>query len=313
MDQGTFLFVLVLAAFALILLMKTAIVVPQQSAFIVQRLGKYSSTLHAGFHILIPLMEKIAYRHSLKESAVDIAEQICITKDNVQVGIDGVLYLQVMDPARASYGIADYHFAISQLAQTTLRSEIGKIDLDRTFEERATINANVVDELDKATEPWGVKVLRYEIKNINPPHDVLQAMEKQMRAEREKRAVILNSEGDRDAKINQAEGEKQRVIKESEANRQLQINQAQGQAEAILAVANATAEGLERVARALSHEGGEKAMQLRVAEEYIEQFGNLAKAGNTLVVPANLSDVSAMIALATQVVRGDSRSLRALA
>jgi regulator of protease activity HflC (stomatin/prohibitin superfamily) len=235
MDQGTFLLGLVLAAVALIVLMKTAIVVPQQSAFIVQRLGRYSKTLSAGFHVLIPGIEKIAYRHSLKEAAVDIAEQVCITKDNVQVGIDGVLYLQVLDAARASYGISDYHFAISQLAQTTLRSEIGKISLDRTFEERATINANVVMELDKATEPWGVKVLRYEIKNINPPRDVIQAMEKQMRAEREKRAVILASEGERDAKINQAEGEKQRVIKESEASRQQQINVAAGEAEAILA------------------------------------------------------------------------------
>jgi regulator of protease activity HflC (stomatin/prohibitin superfamily) len=256
MDQGIFLLVLVIAAVAFVVLLKTAIVVPQQSAYIVERLGKYSSTLHAGFHILFPFIERIAYRHSLKESALDIAEQICITKDNVQVGIDGVLYLQVLDPARASYGISDYHFAISQLAQTTLRSEIGKIDLDRTFEERATINANVVTELDKASEPWGVKVLRYEIRNINPPADVLQAMEKQMRAEREKRAVILTSEGDRDAKINQAEGEKQRVIKESEANRQQQINEAAGEAEAILAVATATAEGLRRVAEAVSSGGG---------------------------------------------------------
>ena len=228
----------------IIVLRKTAIVVPQQSAYIVEQLGKYSRTLSAGFHILVPFMERVAYRHSLKESAVDIPEQICITRDNVQVGIDGVLYMQVLDAARASYGIANYGFAISQLAQTTLRSEIGKIELDRTFEERGRINANVVSELDKATEPWGVKVLRYEIKNINPPRDVIQAMEKQMRAEREKRAVILTSEGERDAKINQAEGEKQRVIKESEATRQQQINEAQGEAEAILAVATATAEGL---------------------------------------------------------------------
>ena len=242
MDQGLLLLVLVIAAVAITILVKTAIVVPQQSAYVVERLGKYSSTLQAGFHILVPFVERIAYRHSLKESAIDIPEQICITKDNVQVGIDGVLYLQVLDAGRASYGISDYHFAISQLAQTTLRSEIGKIDLDRTFEERSTINANVVTELDKATEPWGVKVLRYEIRNINPPHDVLQAMEKQMRAEREKRAVILTSEGERDAKINQAEGEKQRVIKESEAARQRQINEAAGEAEAILAVATATAE-----------------------------------------------------------------------
>jgi regulator of protease activity HflC (stomatin/prohibitin superfamily) len=212
-----------------------------------------------------------------------------------------VLYLQVLEPSRASYGITDYTFAISQLAQTTLRSEIGKIDLDRTFEERATINANVVSELDKASDPWGVKVLRYEIRNINPPEDVLSAMEKQMRAEREKRAVILTSEGERDAKINQAEGEKQRVIKESEAARQQQINEAEGEAEAILAVATATAEGLRRVAEAVSGRGGLEAMQLRVAEDYVRQFGNLAKSANTLVVPANLSDVAGMIAMATKI------------
>ena len=301
MDQGIFLLVLVIAALAFVVLLKTAIVVPQQSAYIVERLGKYSSTLHAGFHILFPFIERVAYRESLKEKALDIAEQICITKDNVQVGIDGVLYLQVLDPARASYGIADYHFAISQLAQTTLRSEIGKIDLDRTFEERSRINTNVVSELDKATEPWGVKVLRYEIKNINPPRDVIQAMEKQMRAEREKRAVILTSEGDRDAKINQAEGEKQRVIKESEASRQQQINVAAGEAEAILAVATATAEGLRRVAEAVSSEGGREAMQLRVAENYVAQFGNLARTSNTLVIPANVSDIAGMIAMAMKV------------
>jgi regulator of protease activity HflC (stomatin/prohibitin superfamily) len=301
MDQGVFLLVLVLAAVAFVVLVKTAIVVPQQSAFIVERLGKYSSTLQAGFHILVPFIERIAYRHGLKESAIDIAEQICITKDNVQVGIDGVLYLQVMDPARASYGIADYTFAITQLAQTTLRSEIGKIELDRTFEERGRINTNVVSELDKASEPWGVKVLRYEIKNINPPRDVIQAMEKQMRAEREKRAVILTSEGERDAKINQAEGEKQRVIKESEANRQQQINEAAGEAEAILAVATATAEGLRRVAEAIAGAGGRDAMQLRVAESYVQQFGNLARTSNTLVIPANVSDIAGMIAMATKV------------
>ncbi len=301
MDQGTFLLALVVAAVAVVVLFKTAIVVPQQSAYIIERLGKYSKTLSAGFHILVPGVERIAYKHSLKEAALDIAEQICITKDNVQVGIDGVLYLQVLDPVRASYGIADYHFAISQLAQTTLRSEIGKIDLDRTFEERATINANVVTELDKASEPWGVKVLRYEIRNINPPADVLQAMEKQMRAEREKRAVILTSEGDRDAKINQAEGEKQRVIKESEAARQQQINEAAGEAEAILAVATATAEGLRRVAEAVAVPGGREAMQLRVAEDYVRQFGNLARSTSTLVVPANLSDIAGMIAMATKV------------
>ncbi|MGB5510435.1 MAG: stomatin-like protein [Woeseiaceae bacterium] len=286
-----------------VILLKTAVVVPQQNAFVVERLGKYSKTLNAGFHILIPFLERIAYKHTLKEQAVDIAEQICITNDNVQVGVDGVLYMQVLDPGRASYGIGDYMFAISQLAQTTLRSEIGKIDLDRTFEERGTINQNVVAELDKASDPWGVKVLRYEIKNINPPRDVLSAMEKQMRAEREKRAVILTSEGERDAKINQAEGEKQRVIKESEAVKMQQINEAQGEAEAILAVATATAEGLRQVAQAMTSDGGAEAMQLRIAEQYIGEFGKLAKTGNTYVVPANLGDLTSMMALATDVAK----------
>ena len=278
---GNFAFWVSIASAVVVILVifKTAIVVPQQSAYVIESLGKYSRTMRAGFHILIPFIESAAYRHSLKELAFDIPEQVCITRDNVQVGVDGVLYIQVMDPERASYGITDYAFAISQLAQTTLRSEIGKIDLDRTFEERGMINANVVAELDKASDPWGVKVLRYEIKNINPPHDVLSAMEKQMRAEREKRAVILTSEGERDAKINEAEGE----------------------AAAILAVANATAEGLERVGAALTLEGGDAAMKLRVAESYIEQFGQIAKEGNTLVVPANLTDLSSMIALATTV------------
>ena len=293
--------VMAIVVLVFIVLMKTAIVVPQQSAFVVETLGRFSRTIQAGFHILIPFAERIAYRHTLKEEALDIPEQICITRDNVQVGVDGVLYLQVLDARSASYGITNYRFAIIQLAQTTLRSEIGKIDLDRTFEERATINSNVVNELDKASEPWGVKVLRYEIRNINPPADVLQAMEKQMRAEREKRAVILTSEGDRDAKINQAEGEKQRVIKESEANKQLQINEAAGEAEAILAVATATAEGLRRVANAVSDAGGREAMQLRIAEEYVRQFGNLARTTNTIVVPANLSDIASMIAMATKV------------
>ena len=301
--------VLVIAVLAIILLAKTAKVVPQQTAFVVENLGRYSRTLQAGFHILIPFVERVAYRHTLKEEAIDIPEQVCITKDNVQVGVDGVLYLQVLDASKASYGITNYRFAIIQLAQTTLRSEIGKIDLDRTFEARGTINANVVSELDHASATWGVKVMRYEIKNINPPKDVLHAMEKQMRAEREKRAVVLTSEGERDAKINQAEGEKQRVIKESEANKQLQINEAQGEAEAILSVATATAEGLRQVGEALSGRGGIEAMQLRVAEEYVKQFGKLADEANaTLIVPATLSDISSMIALATNVVKQQKTS-----
>ena len=296
----------VFVVLVLIVIGKTAVVVPQQNAYVIEYLGKYRKTIHAGFHILIPFVERIAYKHNLKEHAVDIPEQICITRDNVQVGVDGVLYLKVLEAQRASYGIGNFVFAISQLAQTTLRSEIGKIDLDRTFEERGAINASVVMELDKASDPWGVKVLRYEIKNINPPQDVLSAMEKQMRAEREKRAVILTSEGERDAKINEAEGSKQQVIKESEASRQQKINEAEGDAEAILTVATATAEGIRRVAEALQTAGGDRAMQLRIAEQYIEEFGRLAKAGNTFVVPSNLADISSMIALATGIARKDA-------
>jgi regulator of protease activity HflC (stomatin/prohibitin superfamily) len=291
------------AVLVVIAIARTVTVVPQQSAFVVEYLGKYSRTLQAGFHILIPFAEKIAYRHSLKELAMDIAEQICITRDNVQVGVDGVLYMQVLDPHLASYGITNYAFAITQLAQTTLRSEIGKIELDRTFEARGVINANVVSELDKASAPWGVKVLRYEIKNITPPKDVLSAMEKQMRAEREKRAVILTSEGERDAKINSAEGDKQRVIKQSEANKQQQINEAEGQAQAILAVAAATAEGLRQVGSALSDRGGLEAMQLRIGEEYVKQFGKLAQSGTTLIVPANLTDLASVVTMATSIAR----------
>lgn len=308
MENNIFIVALAITALIIVILAKTGVIVPQQSAFVVEFLGKYSRTLDAGFHILVPFIERPAYRHSLKEHAVDIAEQVCITRDNVQVGVDGVIYMQVLDPKLASYGIGDYRFAISQLAQTTLRSEIGRIDLDRTFLERSTINQNVVEELDKASGSWGVKVLRYEIKNIRPPSDVLAAMEKQMRAEREKRAVILNSEGVRDAKVNEAEGEKQQVIKQSEADRQKQINEAEGQAQAILAIATATAEGLRQVGTALSSEGGGEAMRLRVAEQYIEQFGNLAKESNTLVVPANLSDISSMIALATKVASTTGKS-----
>jgi regulator of protease activity HflC (stomatin/prohibitin superfamily) len=294
-----------LALFVLIVIAKTAIVVPQQSAFVVERLGRYSATLGAGFHILFPFIDTIRYRHSLKESAVDIPAQVCITRDNVQVGVDGVLYLKVLNPERASYGISDYLFAITQLAQTTLRSEVGKIDLDKTFEERTNINTAVVSELDKASEAWGVKVLRYEIKNITPPQDVLAAMEKQMRAEREKRAVILTSEGARDAAINTAEGAKQETIKHSEARKQQQINEAEGQAAAIMAVATATAEGIRRVAESIKVPGGYEAVQLRVAEQYIGQFGELAKKSNTLVLPANVADVGSMIALAMAAIKGD--------
>lgn len=303
MWTGALVVFLVLAFIVFYILAKTAVVVPQQNAYVVERLGRFSGVLDAGFHILIPFVDVIRYRHLLKEQAMDIPEQVCITKDNVQVAVDGILYLKVMDPERASYGISNYVFAITQLAQTTLRSEIGKIDLDRTFEERTHINTQVVTELDKASEAWGIKVLRYEIKNITPPHDILAAMEKQMRAEREKRAVILQSEGERDAAINTAEGQKQQVIKASEAKKQQQINEAEGQASAILSVARATAEGIRAVAQAIEAPGGFEAVQLRVAEHYITQFGQLAKTANSLVIPSNLSDVASIIATAMNVIQ----------
>ncbi len=300
--EGGFIVIVLLAVMALIVIAKTAIVVPQQSAFVVERLGRYSGTLDAGFHILLPFIDVIRYKHSLKEAALDIPAQVCITRDNVQVGVDGVLYLKILNPERASYGIQDYLFAISQLAQTTLRSEVGKIDLDRTFEERTNINIAVVAELDKASEPWGVKVLRYEIKNITPPADILAAMEKQMRAEREKRAVILTSEGQRDAAVNSAEGDKQQTIKASEARKQQQINESEGQAAAILAVATATAEGIKRVAEATQAPGGQEAIQLRVAEQYIAEFGKVISNADTIILPSNLSDVASMITTAMSVV-----------
>jgi regulator of protease activity HflC (stomatin/prohibitin superfamily) len=298
---------MVLALLVIIIVAKTAVVVPQQSAYVVERLGRFSGVLSAGFHLLIPFLDVIRYRHSLKEIALDIPAQVCITRDNVQVGVDGILYLKVLNPERASYGISDFGFAITQLAQTTLRSEVGKIDLDRSFEERMNINQAIVQELDKASEAWGVKVLRYEIKNITPPHDVLAAMEKQMRAEREKRAVILTSEGQRDAAINEAEGEKQQVIKASEARKQQQINEAEGEASAILAVASATAEGIRQVAEAIKQPGGVEATQLRVAEHYVTQFGQLAQKSTTMIVPASVSDVAGMVAMASKLFKETSK------
>ena len=300
--MGNLIVAVVLAVFAMIVVSKIVRVVPQQQAWVVERLGKYSGTLDAGLHILLPFIDTVRYKHTLKEVALDVPEQVCITKDNVQVAVDGVLYFKVMNPERASYGISDYTYAISQLAQTNLRSEIGKIDLDRTFEERTNINSQVVQEVDKASESWGVKVLRYEIKNITPPQDVLAAMEKQMRAEREKRAVILQSEGERDAAINTAEGQKQQVIKASEAKQQQQINEAAGQAAAIIAIANASAESIRKVAETIKMDGGHEAIQLRIAEQYITEFGKLAKTGNSMIVPANLSDVTSMIQMAMGVI-----------
>jgi regulator of protease activity HflC (stomatin/prohibitin superfamily) len=301
--MGGFIVVIALALLVIVIIAKTAVVVPQQSAYVVERLGKFSGTLSAGFHILVPFLDVVRYKHSLKEQAIDIPPQVCITRDNVQVAVDGVLYLKVMNPERASYGIGDYTFGITQLAQTTLRSELGKIELDRTFEERTNINTQVVSELDKASEPWGIKVMRYEIKNITPPQDILAAMEKQMRAEREKRALILTSEGQRDAAINTAEGEKQQAIKASEGKKQQHINEAEGEAAAILAIADATAAGIRKVAEAIQQPGGFEAVQLRVAENYLTEFGKLAQKGNTLILPATLSDVGSMIALAMNVIK----------
>jgi regulator of protease activity HflC (stomatin/prohibitin superfamily) len=281
---------------------KTARIVPQKVAFIVERLGKYAKTLDAGFHVLVPFLDRVAYKHSLKEVAVDVESQTCITKDNISVEVDGVLYLQVIDPVKASYGIDNYMFASSQLAQTTMRSEIGKLDLDRTFEEREAINSAIIQAVDKASDPWGIKITRYEIKNITPPKSVKDALEKQMRAEREKRAAIAESEGERQAKINVAEGDKQEAIAKSEGEKQKRINEAEGRAKEIMLVAKATSEGILMIASSINQPGGSQAVNLRVAEQYIKEFGNLAKVNNTMIIPQSLSDISGWIATATSVI-----------
>lgn len=295
--------VVVILVLALLLVWMTVKVVPQQTAFIVERLGKFHGVLQPGINWVIPFFDRIAYKHSLKEKAIDIPEQICITRDNVQVRVDGVLFLQVIDPQRASYGIGDYIFGVTQLAQTTMRSEMGKIDLDKTFEERTTVNQAVVHAIDEAAIGWGVKMLRYEIKNITPPQSVLHAMEKQMQAERERRALILQSDGEKMAAVNVAEGQKQKVVLESEALKTRQINEAEGQAEAIKSVAEATAEGIRVVAAAIQEKGGMDAVQLKVAEQLVEQFGKLAKTTNTMILPANFGDMASMIATAMSVVK----------
>lgn len=284
------------AAIVVIAILKGARVVPQRNAFVVERLGKFSRTLDAGFHVLFPFLDNVVAKHSLKEQVIDVPSQMCITRDNIAIEIDGVLFLQVLDPARATYGVTDYFMAASQLAQTTLRSEIGKMDLDRTFEERDSINANIVDALDKACEPWGVKVMRYEISNINPPQSVKDALEKQMRAERERRAQVAMSEGDREARINVAEGHKQEAIKQSEAIKIRQINEAEGKAREIELLAIATAQGIAQIAMAINTPGGREAVNLRVAEQYVGEFGNLAKSTNTMIIPSNLSDIGGMVA-----------------
>ncbi len=294
MEFGFILSVL-FAAFVVVTLFKTARVVPQREQFVVERLGKFARTLDAGFHILVPFMDKVAYKHTLKEQAFDVPSQSCITKDNIAVEVDGVIYMQVVDSAAASYGIDNYRFATSQLAQTTLRSEVGKIDLDRTFEERETINSQVVSAVDRAAEPWGVKILRYEIKDILPPESVRDALEKQMRAERERRAVVAESEGHREAQINVSEGQKQETINLSEAEKLKQINEAEGRAEEIRMLAEATAAGVRAVAVAIDQPGGLQAVNLRVAEQWVKEFGKLAKTNNTMIVPAQLGDVATLV------------------
>ncbi|MDA8702360.1 paraslipin [Pseudomonadales bacterium] len=283
------------ALLVIVVLLKTARVVPQREQFVIERLGKYSKTLDAGFHLLVPFVDVVAYKHTLKEQTLDVPSQSCITKDNISVEIDGVIYMQVNDARAASYGIENYVFATSQLAQTTLRSEIGKIELDRTFEERVTINSQVVEAVDRAAEPWGVKILRYEIKDIVPPASVKDALEKQMRAERERRAVVATSEGERQARINVSEGDRQEAINLSEAEKLRQINEAEGRAEEIKLIAQATAHGLREVASALSEPGGREAVNLRVAEQWVKEFGKLAQTNNTMIVPAQLGDVATMV------------------
>ena len=288
--------VFVLVVFIIVVLVKTAVVVEQQYEYVIERLGKYRTTLEAGFHILIPFFDKVAYKRSLKEQSIDIPAQTCITADNVSMEIDGCLYLQVVNSRLSAYGIDNYHYAVAQLAQTSLRSAIGKISLDNTFEARENLNRQVVEALDEASQNWGVKVLRYEIKDIQPPKSVLEAMEKQMRAEREKRAEIAKSEGERQSTINRAEGDRAEAIARSEGEKMRRINEAEGQAQEILKVAEATAEGIRRVAQALSSPGGQDAANLEVAKKYLDQFGKLAKENNTMILPANLTDVSAMVA-----------------
>lgn len=294
---------LVIAILLVIILVKTAVVVPNQQGFVVERLGKFRTVLYAGFHILIPFIDVIAYKRSLKEQVLDVPKQTCITRDNVSVDIDGVLYLQVINPEKSAYGISDFLVGSVQLAQTALRSAIGKLELDRTFEERSTINREVVEALDAATSPWGMKVLRYEIRDIAPPASVMQAMEKQMRAEREKRAVIAQSEGEMQSQINRAEGAKAAAIAESEGQMQAMKNQAQGEASLIETVAQATAEGLRLVGHEMNLPGGLQAANLRVAENWITQYGHLAKEGTTMIIPQDLANISGIIAGLTRVIK----------
>jgi regulator of protease activity HflC (stomatin/prohibitin superfamily) len=301
---------LVVAIVVVLFIVRTFKIVPQQHAWVVERLGKYDRTLTPGLKFVIPFVERVAYRHSLKEVPLDVPSQVCITRDNTQLQVDGIIYFQVTDPMRASYGSSNYVMAITQLAQTTLRSVIGKMELDKTFEERDLINASVVNALDEAALNWGVKVLRYEIKDLTPPAEILRAMQAQITAEREKRALIATSEGKRQEQINLAEGQRQAFIAKSEGERQAEINLAQGQAQAIVAVAQATAEGLRSVGAAIREPGGDQAVQLKVAQQAVEAFAQLAQKNNTLIVPGNLGDVTGLIASAMAVMKGAAPASR---
>ncbi|MDR1961843.1 MAG: paraslipin [Gracilibacteraceae bacterium] len=310
-DNSLFVGLTMAAAFLIFLFVKYVRIVPQNEAFVIERLGKYHATLVSGFHLLLPFLDRVAYKHTLKEQVIDVPPQICITRDNISVEVDGVLYLTVMDPQRASYGVDRYHFAAIQMAQTTMRSVIGKLELDRTFEERETINTAIINAVDKASDPWGIKINRYEIRNITPPQSIKDAMEQYMKAEREKRAEIARSEGERQAKINTADGEKQAKINLSEGEKQKRINEAEGEAAQIRLVAEATALGLKVVAEAIGVPGGGEAVSLRIAEAYLNEFGKLAKAGNSMIIPANVVDIASVVAVGKQVLasgKGDGKA-----
>ncbi|MBK6805936.1 MAG: paraslipin [Betaproteobacteria bacterium] len=304
---GSSLFTLALFGVALIVIIRAIRVVPQQHAWIVERLGRFYAVLEPGLNFVIPFVDRVAYRHDLREIPLDVPSQVCITRDNTQLQVDGILYFQVTDPKLASYGSSNYIVAITQLAQTTLRSVIGRMELDRTFEEREQINANVVAALDEAATSWGVKVLRYEIKDLTPPAEILRSMQAQITAEREKRAVIATSEGRRQEQINVAEGAREAAIAKSEGEKQAEINNAQGQAAAILSIAEANAKAIRQVAEAIEAPGGLDAVNLKVAEQYIAAFGNLALKSNTLILPANAADVAGMIATAMSVIRPSAK------
>lgn len=294
-------FMIVILALVIITIFKGVKIVPQQQAWIIERLGRFNAVLEPGLNIIIPFFDRVAYKHTLKEQAIDIRSQSAITKDNVTLQLDGVIYVRIIDPKQASYGVSDPYFALTQLAQTTMRSEIGKMDLDKTFEERERLNSNIVNSLNEASATWGIQCMRYEIKDISPPDSILKSMEQQVTAERNKRAQILDSEGIRQSKVNIAEADKAEQVLASEGMKIEQINQAEGEAQAIISVAQATAQGIELVANAINKAGGKDAVALQVAEKYIAAFANLAKTNNTILLPSNTGDVGGFVAQAMAV------------